>query len=91
MSGGAANGRAMAWLTSSNLMICSCSGVLARSVASGTAAISGSFFSAAWTMMLTEWLVSHSGWRVLMVLHDMPHRPSISPRSIASTVSLVPG
>ena len=45
ISGGAAKGRAIAWLANSNLMICSCSGFFTRSVANGTAAISGSFLS----------------------------------------------
>src|SRR5262249_49693845 len=39
ISGGAANGRAMAWLANNSLMICSCSGFLTISVASGTPAI----------------------------------------------------
>src|SRR6516165_7958198 len=90
-SGGAANGRAMAWLSNNSLMICSCSGLLTRSVASGTAAISGCFLSADCTMILTEWPVSHSACRVLIVLHDSPHRPSTSARSMARTASLVPG
>ena len=91
MPGGAANGRAISCAARMSFRICSFSVSLVRSMTSGTLPISGSFLNDACTRRLIFFSFSHARWRVWIVLQDRPHRPSTSPRSIASVISLVPG
>jgi hypothetical protein len=58
---------------------------------SGTSGRSAAFSSASWTMRLSLCSLSHCDFSALMLLHDQPQRPSISPRSIASEISALPG